>query len=106
MSDTPLRKRNHKAPRQQLPVREPADRVKTAEEVSLGFDSEQAVVEALRCLQCKPPKCVPACPIQTDIKVFIDRIAAGDFAGAYNVILDTNPFPGICGRVCQHELFC
>ena len=102
----PKIKRTPKAPRQQLPVLDPERRQNTPQEVSLGFSLEQAQAEALRCLNCKDPKCQDACPIHTDIKGFIDRMVHEDYAGAYDVLQQTNPFPGICGRVCQHELFC
>jgi glutamate synthase (NADPH/NADH) small chain len=102
----PPRKRNHKAPRQILPVRDPKERAADCEEVALGFTLREVEVEALRCLQCKPPKCVEACPIHTDIKSFIAELAEGNYDGAFEVIQKTNPFPGICGRVCQHELYC
>jgi glutamate synthase (NADPH/NADH) small chain len=72
----------------------------------LGFTPEQALAEAQRCLQCKDPVCVQACPLHIDVKGFIDRMAEGDFAGAFDKISEQSPFPGICGRVCQHELFC
>lgn len=99
-------KRNHKVPRQALPVRPAAIRAEDHHEVALGFVAEAAQTEALRCLQCRDPKCVDACPIHTDIKAFIAEIAAGDYERAFEVIQATNPFPGICGRVCQHELYC
>ena len=105
-SSTPVRKRNHKVPRQVLPVREPAERAADHEEVALGFLSDAAQTEALRCLQCRDPKCVDSCPIHTDIRAFIQEVAKGDYDSAFEVIQQTNPFPGICGRVCQHELYC
>jgi glutamate synthase (NADPH/NADH) small chain len=103
---SPKPKRNPKAPRQQLPVLEPERRAKTCEEVALGFSLEQARIEALRCLACKDPKCVDACPLHIDIKSFITLMADGDFGAAFDKISEYTPFPGICGRVCQHELFC
>lgn len=99
-------KRNPKAPRQALPVRAPEERITGAQEVSLGFETEHVSIEALRCLNCKDPKCVDACPLHLDIKSFIARLAEGDFGGAFEKISEQSPFPGICGRVCQHELFC
>jgi glutamate synthase (NADPH/NADH) small chain len=72
----------------------------------LGFTPEQAQTEALRCLQCQKPACVEACPLHIDIKRFILRIVEGDWQGAHDVISEQSPFPGVCGRVCQHELFC
>ncbi len=105
-SSKPKLKRNPKAPRQILPVAAPDVRVQGATEVALGFNQDQVRIEALRCLQCKNPVCVDACPLHIDIKSFIDLMAQGDFAAAYDKISEESPFPGICGRVCQHELFC
>jgi len=75
-------------------------------EVSLGFSLEQVRVEALRCLQCKDPVCVQACPLHIDVKSFIGLMAQGEFEAAFQKIGEQSPFPGICGRVCQHELYC
>ncbi len=102
----PKPRRNPKAPRQVLPVRSPKERVQGYAEVSLGFSLEQARIEALRCLQCKDPVCVQACPLHINVKSFIDLMAQGQFDAAFQKISEESPFPGICGRVCQHELFC
>jgi glutamate synthase (NADPH) small chain len=99
-------KRTPKAPRQQLPLLEPAARSTTCEEVALGFTLEQARAEALRCLDCKDPKCIDACPLHIDIRSFIGLIVDGELGAAFDKISEDTPFPGICGRVCQHELFC
>ncbi len=99
-------KRNPKAPRQQVPVLEAERRAATPEEVATGFVDEQVRIEALRCLNCKDPACVDACPLHLDIKAFIDHMTVGDIAGAFEKISEQSPFPGVCGRVCQHELFC
>ncbi len=99
-------KRNPKAPRQVLPVLEPEVRATTCEEVALGFAEEQVRIEALRCLNCVDPKCIGACPLHIDIKGFIALMVDGNYAGAYDKIMEQSAFPGICGRVCQHELFC
>lgn len=99
-------KRNPKAPRQALPLLELPRRQTTAEEVARGFTVEQAKVEALRCLYCKDAKCIDACPLHIDIKTFILHMVMGDYPAAFNAISEQSPFPGVCGRVCQHELFC
>ena len=99
-------KPNPKAPRQVLPVLAPEIRARSSEEVALGFTEENVTVEALRCLQCAKPTCVDACPLHIDIKRFILRMVESNFAGAMDVISEQSPFPGVCGRVCQHELFC
>ncbi|MGA2481983.1 MAG: NADPH-dependent glutamate synthase [Candidatus Acidiferrales bacterium] len=102
----PKIKRTPKAPRQQLPLLEPQKRATTCQEVALGFNQGQALAEALRCLNCKDPKCIEACPLHIDVKSFIAKMAEGDFGSAFEIISEYTPFPGICGRVCQHELFC
>jgi glutamate synthase (NADPH/NADH) small chain len=102
----PKIKRTPKAPRQEPALLDLERRLTTPEEVCLGFTLEQAQAEALRCLNCKDPKCQEACPIHTDIRGFINKLVEGDYSGAFEVLAATNPFPGICGRVCQHELFC
>ncbi|MCW5976800.1 MAG: NADPH-dependent glutamate synthase [Bryobacteraceae bacterium] len=102
----PRIKRTPKAPRQAAPLLDAELRSRTPAEVALGFDLPQAQAEALRCLNCKDPKCQDACPIHTDIRGFINSMVEGDYNAAYKVLQETNPFPGICGRVCQKELFC
>ena len=99
-------KPNPKAPRQVLPVLPPEVRAKSAEEVALGFAEQEVAIEAQRCLQCPKPACINACPLHIDVKRFIRRLAEGDAQGAVDVISEQSPFPGVCGRVCQHELFC
>jgi NADPH-dependent glutamate synthase beta subunit-like oxidoreductase/Pyruvate/2-oxoacid:ferredoxin oxidoreductase delta subunit len=50
----------------------------------------------------KTPPCSAACPVGNDIVGFIQKMTQGDFEGAWNLIKEENPFPGICGRVCFH----
>ena len=50
----------------------------------------------------KTPPCSAACPVGNDIVAFIQKTTQGDFEGAWNLIKEENPFPGICGRVCFH----
>jgi len=76
------------------------------DEVILGYNEEQALEEAARCLQCKNPLCISGCPVGIDIKTFINKITQKDYAGAYNTIRERNNFPSICGRVCPAEYQC
>ncbi len=99
-------KRTPKAPRQIETLRAPEERVKGCQEVNCGFSPDQALKEALRCLHCVDPKCMEACPLHIDVRSFIDRLTEADAPGALESILQQSPFPGICGRVCQHERFC
>ncbi|NWF93360.1 MAG: FAD-dependent oxidoreductase [Syntrophaceae bacterium] len=50
----------------------------------------------------KTPPCSVACPVGNDIAGFIQKIAQGDVEGAWNLVKEENPFPGVCGRVCFH----
>jgi NADH-quinone oxidoreductase subunit F len=47
--------------------------------------------------------CQHACPVGMDIPDYIALIRANRLDDAYKVLLRTNPFPGICGRVCEHR---
>jgi len=82
------------------------DRIKGFDEVVLGYSEEEAVLEANRCLQCNNPTCIEGCPVEIDIKKFIDQIAQKDFKSAYLTIKEKNNFPSICGRVCPAEYQC
>jgi len=75
-------------------------------EVALGFDNEQALKEAARCLQCKNPACVKGCPVEIDIPAFIKLIKEGKTAEALKKIKEKNNLPAVCGRVCPQENQC
>lgn len=96
----------NKIPR--VPVREqdPELRASNFEEVCYGYDLKEAVLEASRCLHCKNPRCVGACPVGIDIPGFIARITAGDLPGAAAVIAKDSSLPSVCGRVCPQETQC
>jgi glutamate synthase (NADPH/NADH) small chain len=90
------------------PVREqdPKVRAHNFEEVCYGFNAEEAAREASRCLHCKNPRCVGACPVGIKIPDFIAKIVAGDVAGAASVIAEDSSLPAVCGRVCPQETQC
>ena len=91
-----------------VPVREqdPKVRATNFEEVCYGYDAEEAKLEASRCLHCKIPHCVGACPVGIDIPGFIAQVAAGDFGAAAEVIARDSSLPAVCGRVCPQETQC
>ncbi len=91
-----------------VPVREqdPLVRAKNFKEVSFGYNLEEATAEASRCLNCKKPMCMTACPVSVHIPVFISRIVAGDIKGAGEAIAQDSSLPAICGRVCPQETQC
>jgi cytochrome oxidase Cu insertion factor (SCO1/SenC/PrrC family) len=74
--------------------------------VNLGFDVELARAEALRCLQCPKPPCVPACPVEVKVKEFVDPVLEGDWLGAAAKVREDNVLPAITGWVCPQEEQC
>ena len=89
-----------------MPTQDALKRVKNFEEVALGYSEEIAVAEASRCLNCKNSPCVSGCPVNIQIPQFIQKIKAGDFEGAYQVIIKSSSLPAVCGRVCPQEVQC
>jgi len=108
MSQKAKKKTIRTIPQARTPVREqpPAERVRNFSEVSLGYGSEDAAVEAERCLMCPDQPCVGGCPVNINIPGFIAKIAEKDFRGAYDTIAATNLLPAVCGRVCPQEAQC
>ena len=96
----------NKIPR--VPVREqdPKVRATNFEEVCYGYNVEEAQLEATRCLNCKNPRCVSACPVNVQIPKFISAVAAGNFADAAAIIAEDSSLPSVCGRVCPQETQC
>ncbi|MCI8920536.1 MAG: NADPH-dependent glutamate synthase [Acutalibacter sp.] len=90
----------------EMPSQAPDLRSKNFLEVALGYTEEQALDEAQRCLHCKNKPCVSGCPVQVRIPEFIEKAAAGDFEGAYQVIAQSSSLPAVCGRVCPQESQC
>ena len=96
----------NKIPR--VPVREqdPKVRATNFEEVCYGYNVEEAQLEASRCLNCKNPRCVGACPVSVKIPQFISEVAAGNFTRAAEIIAEDSSLPAVCGRVCPQENQC
>ena len=89
-----------------MPERDPKERAKCFDEVATGYTAAMAQEEAARCLGCKAMPCVKGCPVGVQIPNFVQKIAAGDFEGAYETITATNSLPAVCGRVCPQENQC
>ena len=91
-----------------VPVREQDAKVRAAnfEEVCLGYNLEEAMDEATRCLNCKNAKCIQGCPVSIDIPAFIQEVKEGNIEEAYKVIGKSSALPAICGRVCPQETQC
>lgn len=93
---------------EKIPMRtqKPDVRNKNFEEVELGYNDEEAVKEASRCLNCKNPRCVEGCPINIKIPEFISAIKDQDIEKAYKIISESSSLSAICGRVCPQEKQC
>ena len=91
-----------------VPVREQEAKVRATnfEEVCYGYNIEEATLEASRCLNCKNPRCVGACPVGVKIPQFIAHLASGDIEAAAAKIAEDSSLPAICGRVCPQETQC
>ncbi|MBO4218966.1 MAG: NADPH-dependent glutamate synthase [Erysipelotrichaceae bacterium] len=91
-----------------VPVREQDPKVRAAnfDEVCLGYNREEALAEASRCLSCKNPMCQQGCPVSINIPAFIRQVREGNFAAAADVIAKSSALPAICGRVCPQETQC
>ncbi len=92
--------------RQVMPNQDARQRINNFDEVAIGYDEEQALVEASRCLDCKKPLCVEGCPVDINIPLFIKFIKEKDYAKAVQTIKEKNNLPAICGRVCPQENQC
>ena len=95
-------------PQERTPMREldPLVRAKNFEEVACGYNLEEALREADRCLLCPDEPCISGCPVGINIPGFIQKIGENNLRGAYDTLTATNLLPSICGRVCPQENQC
>ncbi len=91
-----------------VPVREQDAKVRATnfEEVCLGYDKEEAMCEATRCINCKNAQCIKGCPVAINIPGFIEKVKEGDIEAAYQIISEASALPAVCGRVCPQESQC
>ncbi len=101
-----MAKANMSLTKNPMPSQDPNVRNKNFQEVALGYTEEQALDEAKRCLNCKNKPCMQGCPVMVHIPEFIEKVAAGEFEEAYQIISNTSALPAVCGRVCPQESQC
>ena len=91
-----------------VPVREqdPKIRVTNFEEVCYGYNQDEAIEEAARCMHCKNAKCIRGCPVKINIPEFITKVKENNIREAYQIISESSSLPAICGRVCPQESQC
>src|SRR3954470_8728108 len=105
LNPLPMKERM-KVPRQGMPEQAPDVRNKCFTEVNLGYTTELAAQEAVRCLECADPKCVYDCPVGMQIKEIVQFVVAKDYLAAAAKIREDNVLPAITGRVCPQEDQC
>ncbi|MCM1045446.1 MAG: NADPH-dependent glutamate synthase [Candidatus Gastranaerophilales bacterium] len=91
-----------------IPVREQdaKERAANFKEVCLGYNKEEAMNEAARCINCKNAQCIKGCPVAIDIPAFIEQVKNGNIEEAYQIISKSSALPAVCGRVCPQESQC
>ena len=91
-----------------VPVREqdPKVRATNFDEVCLGYNMEEAMEEASRCINCKNAKCIQGCPVSINIPAFVNAVKEGKITEATDIIAESSALPAICGRVCPQETQC
>lgn len=90
----------------EMRVLDPEYRRHSIDEVSLGYNKDEALKEASRCLNCKNKPCVQGCPVNIDIPAFIKKIKEEKFDEALTIIEKESSLSRICGRVCPQESQC
>jgi glutamate synthase (NADPH/NADH) small chain len=106
-SSNPLANRERiKLPRQHMPEQAAETRAKQFTEVNLGYSTELARQEALRCLECAKPTCSDHCPVGVKVREFVQLIVDGEFLAAAAKIREDNVLPAVTGRVCPQEDHC
>ena len=91
-----------------VPVKEQDAKVRAAnfQEVCLGYNKEEAMEEATRCINSKNAQCIKGCPVSINIPGFIEKVKEGKIEEAYQIISESSALPAVCGRVCPQESQC
>jgi len=84
-----------------MEILEPDDRTQSFIEMVKGYSKDQAQKEADRCIECGI--CIATCPAHMDIPDYIKAVREDDLEKGLQLLYETNPFPGTCGRICTHR---
>jgi glutamate synthase (NADPH/NADH) small chain len=84
-----------------MPEMEVEERIGSFAEIVNGYSVDQAKLEADRCVSCG--LCIATCPTHMAIPEYIKAVRDGDYERGVALLYDSNPFSGICGRVCTHK---
>jgi glutamate synthase (NADPH/NADH) small chain len=89
------------------PEQSPAERIKNFQPVFLGYDEQQARIEATRCIHCPATEpCIIGCPLHNDIPRALLAIEQGRYDEAASIFRLTSNLPEVCGRLCPQEVLC
>ena len=95
-----------------------AEMIRDTSDCAIGYEAARSVLEGLdtfadeyashlRDRSCQEGvgqtvPCETLCPAHVDVPAYIALTAAGDYAGAVNMVRKDNPFPTACAFVCEH----
>lgn len=84
-----------------MPHLQPEERLLSFTEMVKGYSREMALQEADRCIQCGI--CTATCPAHMNIPAYIKAIREENIIEGLKILYETNPLPGICGRICTRR---
>ena len=70
------------------------------------FSLDDAIREAMRCLQCFDAPCTKLCPASIPVPRFIRMIRSKNYFGAAEVVRASHPLAHSCGEACPAENMC
>ena len=65
------------------------------------YDENYRETARINCRDTGTAPCKSACPAHISIQAYLKAVANGDFDKALKIIKRDNPFPAVCGRVCD-----